>query len=173
MEKLFKQINLAKLKIQNLRAADSLVLPIFTDLHADNVAHADAQKVIEVLKLITREIRVDSVIDLGDNLSMLGRYEHITNDELKMVMEDMFSAIYEAVNCPLIMVNGNHDAIGTDFFKPDFWNEIVKGKYWVQNAEYSSSGSYYYLDFENAKTRLVILSVPSDSKLKTEHPTPI
>lgn len=173
MEKLFKQINLAKLKIENLRAEDSLVLPIFTDLHTDNVAHKDAQKIIEVLKLITREIDVDAVINLGDNVSMLGRRLHITNDELKKVMEDLFSAIYEAVNRPLIMVHGNHDAIGTDFFKPDFWNGIVKNKFGVQSAEYSASGSYYYLDCEKAKTRLVILSIPSESDLEAEHPTPV
>lgn len=172
-EKLSGEVEQAKEKIESLRGEDSIVFPIFTDLHAQNVKCEYAQKIVEALKLITSEIKVDAVVDLGDNLAMLGRDIHISNSDLKGVLEDLFAAVYEALGCPVYMVNGNHDAIGTDFFKPDFWNDIVKNKYGNTKAVYDGAGSYYYVDCDKANTRFVVLSLPSESDLEAEFITPV
>lgn len=164
---------LAKNKIEALRKADSLIFPIFTDLHTYDIQYAYAQRLLGVLRLIREEIEIDITVNLGDNLQMLGRERHILNDELKELMSELLDEIYSVAGSFVINVNGNHDAIGTDFFKPDFWNEIVKGKYGITNAHYDAFGSYFYVDFDEAKTRFVILSLPSDSDLDSENPKPI
>lgn len=130
------------------------------------------ERLIPALKLITEKIDYDAVIDLGDNFGMLGRNIHITNDELKARYERVFSAMHDATKHPMINVNGNHDAIGTDFFKSAFWNSIVKGKYGNTLAVYDDEGSYYYIDYEKASTRLIVLSLPYDSDIESEMPTP-
>ena len=172
LKKLSGEVYSAKKKIEKLRKEDTLVFPVFTDLHTESVDHEYAKKLIGALKLITGEIETDAVINLGDNPSMLGRDKHITNSELKKFFETMLSEIYEASGCPIINVHGNHDAVGTDFFKADFWNDITKGKFGNCDAKYGE-GSYYYVDFEKADTRLVALSMPYDSDLEAEHPTPL
>ena len=172
-EKLLNQIKGAKVKIKELIREDSLVFPIITDLHTQNANFDFSRVIADTLKAVTSEIKADALINLGDNLSMLGRYDKITNDNLKKIFVDLFNLIYENINCPIIAVNGNHDAIGTDFFKADFWNSIIKGKYGNENAVYADEGSYYYIDYEKAKTRLIILSMPYDSDLEAENPTPL
>lgn len=172
--KVIESVAIAKKQIDSLRTEDTLVFPLFTDLHTADVKYEYTQKLITALKIITQEIDYDALINLGDNFSMLGRSIHITDDELKKRFESLFCAISEATDChPMINVNGNHDALGTDFFKPDFWNSIVKGKYGNTHAIYGNEGAYYYIDYEKANTRLVALSIPSNSDIESEMPTPI
>ncbi len=173
VEKVTASVKEAKEKIKNLKTEDSLIFPIFTDLHTEDVDHEYIKRLIPALELITEMVDYDAIINLGDNFSMLGRNIHITNDELKARFERVFSAIYDATKHPMINANGNHDAIGTDFFKPDFWNSIVKGKYGNTFSVYGDEGSYYYIDYEKANTRLIALSLPYDSDLESEMPTPL
>lgn len=161
----------AEKRVNEVRREDSLVFPVFTDLHTIELNHETAQRLIEALRLTVSKIPSNAVINLGDTFNMLGRMIQIDNDELKARFEELYSAICESTDLPLINVNGNHDAIGTDFFKPDFWNSIVKGKYGNTSAVYSDEGSYYYLDI--ADTRLVVVSLPCDSDLYAENPTPL
>ena len=172
-EKVLASINEAKAKIEQIRKEDSLVFPIFTDLHTEDVGHEYSERLLSALELIKNSFDYDALIDLGDNFSMLGRDIHITNDELESRFVRVLSAIYEAQGKPIINVNGNHDAPGTDFFKPDFWNRIVKWKYGNDTAVYDDCGAYYYIDYEKADTRLVVLSLPCDSDIEAEMPTPI
>ena len=158
-------------KVDALKKSDSLVFSVFTDLHTYDINHVYAQKLMRTLELISKEIGTDFAVDLGDNLGMLGRETHISNSDLKVVLDDLLDGIYKSAGCPLITVNGNHDAIGTDFFKADFWNSIVKGKFGLSDACYDKDGSYYFVDFED--TRFVVLSVPYGSDLYAEHPTPL
>ena len=160
-------------KINALRAEDSLIFPIFTDLHTTDVEHEYMDKLIPALELINDKINFDAVINLGDSFGMLGRDTHISNKELKARFERVFSAVYDAVKHPVININGNHDAPGTDFFKPDFWNDITKGKYGNTMAVYGDEGCYYYMDYEKANTRLVVLSLPYDSDIEADIPTPL
>lgn len=160
-------------KIDGARKKDSLVFPVFTDLHTMDVDYTFAKKLISALKMITEEIDCDAVINLGDTFDMLGRQIHISNNELKMRFEQVFSKIYNETKLPLINVNGNHDAVGTDFFKADFWNSIVKGKYGNNMAVYGDEGSYYYIDCEKSDVRLVILSLPYDSDIESNMPYPL
>lgn len=166
-------IDLITEKVNKMRKDDSLVFLVFSDLHTENVDSEFAQKLMSMLSTITTNIEMDAVIDMGDNVSMLGRTKHITNQELKIVLDQLFSGIMQSVNCPLFMVNGNHDAIGTDFFKPDFWNEIVKNKFVDESAVYHSDGAYYYADYDHCKTRMIFLSVPYESDLRATYPTPL
>lgn len=170
--KIEKAVAQAKEKIKKLRKDDSIIFPIFTDLHTLGNECEWTDKLCCALKHITQNICCDAVIDLGDNTGMLGRNKHISNGDLEKEFTDLLGKIYSSVNCPLITVNGNHDAIGTDFFKPDFWNGIVKHKFGNTSAVYDADGSYYYVDFERANTRCIVLSVPYESELYTEHPTP-
>lgn len=172
-EKLQKAVHQAKGKIDKLRKEDSLVFPIFTDLHTVDIEHEYTKRLLEALELITKEVTYDGVIDLGDNFSMLGRNIHIENSELKRRMEALFESVTRVINAPLLLVHGNHDGIGTDFFKADFWNASVKYKYGNTNAQYDTSGAYYYVDYEKANTRLVVMSAPYDSDLEAEYPTPL
>ncbi len=172
-EKVIESVSAAKKIIDTLRAEDTLVFPMFTDLHIDSAEHEFAKKLITALEIITKEIEYDALIDLGDNFSMLGRAIHIANEDLAKLFENLLSAIYEATNChPMINVNGNHDALGTDFFKPDFWNSVTKGKYGNTRAVCDDTGAYYYIDYEKANTRLVVLSIPSGSDIESEMPSP-
>ncbi|MBE7045435.1 MAG: hypothetical protein E7397_07875 [Ruminococcaceae bacterium] len=173
VEKVTASIEEAKEKLEHFITEDSLVFPIFTDLHTEDIDHMHMKKLIPVLELITDHIDYDATINLGDNFGMLGRNLHITNDDLKARFERVFGAVYAATKHPVINVNGNHDAPGTDFFNPDFWNSIVRGRYGNTMAVYDDSGCYYYIDYEKANTRLVILSLPHDSDVESEMPTPI
>ncbi len=173
IQKVTRSVEEAKEKIESIRGSDSLVFPIFADLHTEDADHEFMKKLIPTLKLITEKIEYDAVINLGDNFDMLGRTIHITNDELKNRYERIFSSIYNAAKHPVINVNGNHDGLGTEFFKPDFWNSLVKGKYDNTSACYGDDGCYHYIDYEKANTRLVVLSLPYDSDIESEMPTPI
>ena len=172
-EKIAESVAAVKAKLALLKGEDSLVFPMFTDLHTEDVESEYTKNLVSALELISQEIEYDAVINLGDNFGMLGRNIHITNEELKARFERVFSAIYNAAKHPIINANGNHDAIGTDFFKSDFWNSIVKDKYGNTSALYGEEGSYYYIDYEKAKTRLVVLSLPHESDIEAEMPTPL
>ena len=160
-------------KVERVRKPDSLVLPYFSDLHASSADDEVAVVLADALKLIADGVHPTAVIDLGDNLSMLGRDAHITNDDLKKTLTAVFDKIKDAAGCPLLLINGNHDAVGTDFFKPELWREVANGKYDDGLANYHTTGAYYHVDFNDAKTRLVFLSLPYDSDLEAEHPTPL
>ena len=165
------QIAEAKKKIEALRREDSLVLPLFTDLHTPSPSHVSVEALTAVLTALTDSVACDAVIDLGDNPSMLGRDTHITNEDLTAYFQTLLGKIHEAAGCPLLCVHGNHDAIGTDFFKASFWNAITKHQFGNTEAVFGE-GSYYYLDMEKASTRIVVLSVPFDSDIEAEYPTP-
>jgi len=131
------------------------------------------------LEIQTKGDRIDGsldggtgVVDLGDNFEVLGRKYHNSNEELTLLGEQMLDRIGGAAKCPVIHVHGNHDGIGTDFFKPEFWNGIAKSRNHA-GAVYADAGSYFYVDIDKSSTRLVALSLPSDSELDTEYPTPV
>ena len=147
VEFLSESVNIAKEKVESIRTESSLVFPIFTDLHTMSAEHEFSEKLYKSLEMICNNIKVDGVINLGDTFNMLGRMIQIPNESLSSEFEKLFTKIHCIIGCPLINVNGNHDGIGTDFFKPDYWNDIAKLKYGNTSAVYSDDGSYYYLDF--------------------------
>lgn len=166
-------LNDVKAALDGMRKDTSLVFTVFSDLHTRSVEDATTQQLLEALDAVGDVIKPDAVINLGDNLAMLGRNNHITNDQLVATLSNLFDAMKQAANCPLLLINGNHDAVGTDFFKPELWNGVVKGKYDDGLAHYGEEGSYFYVDFDRAGTRLVFLSLPSDSDLDGEYPRPL
>ena len=169
---LSKEISSIKERLEKIRVDGSLVFALFSDLHTRHAEFEDTNIISSALHELCQEIRPDAVINLGDNLAMLGREEHITNDRLKVTLTEIFDKMKGAASLPLFLINGNHDAVGTDFFKPSLWNEVVKGKYDDSLASYSDKGSYYYVDYDEANTRLVFISLPSDSDLEGEMPCP-
>ena len=160
-------------KVAKVRQPNSLVLPYFSDLHTRSADSESVTRLAEALALISKSVKPDAVINLGDNLDMLGRMFHISNEDLKATLTGVFDRTKAAVDCPMLLINGNHDAIGTDFFKAELWNEVVKGKYDDGLASYHTEGGYYYVDFAKAHTRLVFVSLPYDSDTEAEHPTPL
>lgn len=173
LQEYMEEIISVKNRIASVRKEDSLVFPLFSDLHTDGVDSQETLNLLDVLSLISKQISPNAVIDLGDNTSMLGRNCHITNQQLIEVLTKLFDAIHSAADVPLFLVNGNHDAIGTDFFKPAIWNQIIRNKYDGGMAKTHPHGSYYYVDYEKAKLRMVFLSVPYESNLNAANPTPV
>ena len=163
----------AKIELVQKRKADSIVFPIFTDLHTLDVNFEWTEDLVQILGMLTKDVKCDFVLNLGDSVGMLGRNQHITNNDLKKLLNKTFDKIYRSINCPMLVANGNHDGIGTDFFDDTFWNDITKGKFSNVDAEYDDEGSYYYVDFEESNTRFVVLSLPSGCDLESEFPTPI
>ena len=163
----------AKEKIEANRKDDTIVMPLFTDLHTEAPDSPEVDTLCALLAELKKELSPDAVIDLGDNPAMLGRNRHIQNDDLKQWFEALLTRIHESAGCPLLTVHGNHDAPGTDFFKPDFWNALTKHKYGNTDAVYGETGSYYYVDSDKADTRFVVLSVPHESDIEAEFPTPM
>ena len=167
------ELHKAKIELLQLVKRDSVVFPIFSDLHTLSVDFEWTEDVLNALKMITDGVKCDFVLNLGDSVGMLGRDNHITNNDLKKLVAKVFDKIYRNINCPMFVVNGNHDGIGTDFFDVSFWNELTKGKFSNVDAEYDAEGSYYYVDIDEKDTRIVVLSLPSGSDMETEFPTPI
>ncbi|MBR4865704.1 MAG: metallophosphoesterase, partial [Clostridia bacterium] len=164
-------VNSAKARVEALRREDSLVLLAFSDLHARGVEDPVFQKVKGQIEELTRTIPIHGVIDLGDNMGMLGRETHVTNPALHDIMARMFAAFRGASNCPFFPINGNHDAPGTDFFKPDFWNALVREELNALGAA-TANGGWYYADLRG-DIRLVFLSAPWQSDVESEIPTPV
>lgn len=156
-------------RIASLRCPDSLVFPIFTDPHTHTLAEDGIRNLFAALASLADTVQPDGVIALGDNLAMLGREHHAANDEIAGLLTGIFDRCADTFSCPVYPVNGNHDGIGTDFFKPDFWYKISRG-YDKGTAVREGESAYYYVDFPDV--RMVCLSLPSDSDLTAEHPTP-
>lgn len=169
---LLKSAAVAGESVHRFRSDDSLVFLLFSDLHMKTVESDEVEKLLMALKAADLEISPDLVINLGDNPGMLGREQHITNDNLAGLLTRLFDNMQSAVNCPMLLIHGNHDAPGTDFHKPDFWNEIIKGRYGHDKAVYGPEGSYCYLDISTVKTRFVILSMPYESDIDSLIPSP-
>ncbi len=156
-------------RISAIRRADSLVFPIFTDPHTHTLTEAGIDSLFSALASLADTTAPDGVIALGDNLAMLGRERHASNDEIAGLLSGIFNRCADMFACPVYPVNGNHDGIGTDFFKPDFWYTVSHG-YDKNTAVRSGESAYYYVDFPGF--RMVCLSLPSDSELAAAHPTP-
>ncbi len=160
-----------KEKISALNREDCLIFSLFSDIHVDGIEDEALKKLNNAVKIISDEIQPDIAVNLGDNLSMLGRNEHISNAELVKRLREVCDSIKENVSCPMYVINGNHDGAGTDFFKPELWNELDIDGYADGKLIREKGKSYYYLDVK--KTRLVFLSLPSDSKTESELPAPV
>lgn len=163
-------VNSAKARVEAICRDDSLVLLTFSDLHARGVADSSSVQLAELLGALTNGIPTHGVIDLGDNMGMLGRETHVTNPDLHDIIADMFATFRGASNCPFFPINGNHDAPGTDFFKPDFWNALVRDDLNALGAA-TTHGGWYYTDLRE-DIRLVFLSAPWQSDVESEIPTP-
>lgn len=172
-EIILHELERVKTEVIKRKKFDSLIFLMFSDLHSYGIDKDSTLYFIDCLSNICQKIQPDAVIDMGDNFAMLGRERHISNSSLVEEFSKLFGGIKEKINSPLLLINGNHDSIGTDFFKPKFWYDIVNGKYDDGLAHRSGQQGYYYVDYESLKTRLVFLSVPSDSCLDAEYPTPI
>lgn len=159
-------------RIDALRRDDTLVLPIFTDLHTRALDAPVTQAFFAAMEALSKAVRADAVIALGDNLAMLGREEHASNETIHAIIRGLFERVSSLWPCPLLPVNGNHDGVGTDFFKADFWQGISRG-FDRGAAKYSGNSAYYTVDFDRARVRLIALSLPSGSDLNAENPTPV
>ncbi|MBR5868143.1 MAG: metallophosphoesterase [Clostridia bacterium] len=157
-------------RVKALRQQDSLVLLTFSDLHARGRTDPSSVRLAEWMGALTDAIPTHGVVDLGDNMGMLGRETHVTDPDLHRIMTDMFVAFRDAARCPFFPINGNHDAPGTDFFKPDFWNSLVRDELNALGAA-TTHGSWYYADLRE-DIRLVFLSAPWQSDRESEIPTP-
>ena len=167
------QLNSIREKLDPLRRPDSMVFLTFSDLHASSLNGQLVETLLEQLHLADRILEPDYVIDLGDNTGMLGRNQHISNEALASLLTGFFDTVASKISCPLLLVPGNHDGPGTDFFHPDFWNALTKGRYGHGPAVYDPEGAWWYLDDPKSKTRLVMLCVPSGSHVDRDIPAPI
>lgn len=158
--------------VEALRRSDSLVFPIFTDLHTKSLNSEVTKAFFEAAEALSKTVRADAVLALGDNLAMLGRDEHASNETIHSIIHGLFERVSALWPCPLLPVNGNHDGIGTDFFKADFWQSITQN-FDCGRARREGNSAYYSVDFDSARVRLIVLSLPSGSDLDAEHPAPL
>lgn len=159
----------AAARIASLRRPDSLVFPFFTDPHAHTLSEDGMTSLFAALSSIADAVPCDGVLALGDNLAMLGRERHASDAEIAGLLAKILERASACFSCPLYPVNGNHDGIGTDFFKPDLWYKVSRG-YDRGTAVREGESAYYYVDFPGV--RMICLSLPSNSDLTAAHPTP-
>ena len=167
------EIEKIKNGIKSLNREEFLIFPLFSDLHVDSKDDENAKKLETALSLICEEVRPDFVINLGDNLSMRGRLDHISNAEFTELLSGVCDCLAKSANCPLYLINGNHDGAGTDFFKPYLWNKLDIDSYARNRLTRKKEKCYYYVDIPEKMTRLVFLSLPSDSDTEKEMPAPL
>lgn len=160
-------------EVRKVRKEDSLVFLTFSDLHIKTAEDARVENLLLALEALDAAVSPDYAVNLGDNPDMLGRMDHIPNPELAALFSKLFDRMQGAVRCPLLLIHGNHDGPGTDFFMPDFWNAITKGRYGHDKAVYGEEGSWCYLDVPAPEVRLVMLSMPYGSDVEREIPTPL
>ncbi len=172
-ERILSEITQVSDRVNKIRKPNSLVFPLYSDLHCRGIEAESTAGFVESLGNLCNAINPTAVINMGDNFAMLGREKHITNSELVKKYNELLGAVKQEINCPLLLMNGNHDAIGTDFYKADFWFNIVNGKYDDGLARRVDRKGYFYVDFDDVNTRLVFMSIPHDSDLYAEHPTPV
>ena len=158
-------------RIDALRRSDTLVFPIFTDLHTRSLDAPVTLALFDAMEALSKAVRADAVIALGDNLAMLGREEHASNETIHAIIRGLFERVSSLWPCPLLPVNGNHDGIGTDFFKAGFWQGISRG-FDRGAAQRVGESAYYTVDFDRARVRIIVLSLPSGSDLTAENPSP-
>ena len=162
-----KKLDALKAKLDEFKEPSSLVFALFSDLHTSGVQTESTDKLVEALDAVCKRVNPDAVINLGDNLAMLGRTEHIANDQLLSVFSGLFDKIKSASNAPLFILNGNHDGIGTDFFKPEFFNSAVKGKYDDGLAKYDGEGSADSYNNDKQADFLMLFVIDNDTKQYT------
>ncbi|MBO5197872.1 MAG: metallophosphoesterase [Lachnospiraceae bacterium] len=161
-------------KLQALAEADSLIIPIYTDLHTSSLKGESFRLLIQGLKEISAIRKPNAVISLGDNLSMLGRTEHASNARIRELLTGIFDQTADAVgDVPCYILHGNHDGLGTDFFDREFWYSIVGNHYDNQKARREGHSAYFYVDEQKSHSRLIFLSLPSGSDVEAELPTPL
>ena len=159
-------------KIKMHSSEKSLVFPIFTDLHARSEDDAVLEKMLHALEILSDSVTLDAVMGLGDNLTMLGRKVHASNERIKSLLENIFDRVLHATKVPLYLVHGNHDGIGTDFFSSEFWYSIVGSKYDCGMVHREEKSAYFYVDYEQQSMRVIALSVPCGSDIDAPNPTP-
>ncbi|MBQ3546885.1 MAG: metallophosphoesterase [Clostridia bacterium] len=171
-EIILQELERVRAEVRSIVKTNSLVFVMYSDLHSYGIETESTAKFVDCLGNLCNTVNPTAVVNLGDNFAMLGREKHIETTVLADKYGALLGTVKDKINCPLLLMNGNHDALGTDFFKPQFWFNIVNGKYDDGLANRIDGKGYYYVDFDDAKTRLVFMSVPSDSDLYAEHPTP-
>ncbi len=145
----------------------------FSDAHLTTANDEKYLKMLSVMKQITSTKNVNAVISLGDTPAMLGRNKHASNEEIKQFLYDSAKQIAEHTGLPVLAINGNHDAVGTDFFDPELWNQAVGSKLTQGLDVHDGSSVYYYVDYPENALRLVFLSLPHGSDITQEYPTPL
>ena len=162
-------LNISERALEQIKSS-RFVIPVFADLHTDSLDDRHLAAQVSALRCL-REIRKpDAVISLGDMPAMLGRDRHASNSQIAALISGMCERLSEAADAPLLAINGNHDAVGTDFFSPTLWRGAVKG-FDRGLSKHDRDSVYYYADFGGY--RFVFLSVPHDSELGGRYPTPL
>lgn len=168
-----RELERVKKEIDNINRKNSLIFILYSDLHSHGVEEDRTAYFIDRLEDICNVVKPDAVIDMGDNFAMLGREQQISNLSLVDKYSELLGTIKQKINSPLFFMNGNHDSIGTDFYKPKFWYDIVNNGYDDGLAKRCKGRGYFYVDYDSMNTRMVFLSIPHNSNIDAEYPTPI
>ncbi len=151
----------------------NLKLAIFTDPHLNTPQDESYQKLLTQLHQTCTDEQVDAVVALGDNLNMLGRMHHASNELIESYLHDIMDAAAKTTGLPVFAINGNHDGIGTDFFDLPLWNRAIGNQFAAGLDIHEGDSAYYYVDYPDKLLRLVFLSMPYGSDVTAEYPTPL
>ncbi len=152
---------------------NKIKLAVFTDPHLNTPADAPFLAMLAKMGEVCREQQVDAVVALGDNLNMLGRMHHASNECIEEYLHTIMSETAKATGLPLFAINGNHDGIGTDFFDLPLWNRAIGNRFTQGKSVHEGDSAYYYVDYPDNQLRLIFLSMPYGADLAAEMPTPL
>ncbi len=149
----------------------------FSDAHLHTPEDETFAKLIAALAALQGDEKPDAVVDLGDNLAMLGRESSASNEQIADYLHTISEKVQAATDLPLFSVNGNHDGIGTDFFDVPLWNRAVGSQFArgmsVHEGEGEAQSAYYYVDLPDNALRLIALSLPHGADVHADMPTPL
>lgn len=177
-EYLRKEIAITINMIQNVSEDNSIVIPIYSDIHTINKNEQKFESLNKSIRYIANAVNCDFCVSLGDELNVdYGRKQHILNDNITQLLIDMHKSMNN-ISIPFFPINGNHDGIGTDFFNKELWIKTLPTELGEPLSSYvhrPKDEAYYYLDYSYDKIRFIFLSIPYTSDLVSnpEHPTPI
>lgn len=136
-------------------------LAFLTDLHWNDGDAARLQHAAGALSVICETAPLDAVVFGGDYIR---NWSAVTADQAREHISQCRDCFAAAVDSPALWLRGNHDNNpypGARLDKPEIFNRISRAQNtlpgFVSNPK-DPHGCYGYMDFENARMRLVLVN---------------
>lgn len=145
-----------------------LVMPWLTDTHDSPLnadAHETAESTLQNLKRLCGILPIDGILHTGDFVEQ--KYYEYAGLSNESVYECISKYINRLADCgkPVYPIVGNHDGKLANNSDADIWYNNCNGKILTKynKVVLGSNLNYYYVDYQEARTRLVCLAIPDDN----------